>query len=76
MRPRLAALLRHALSLPGAAELAALRDQVRELRAVVTALASERVAFTDPETGGAAVAEARDHASDVCRRYMACRRVA
>lgn len=76
MRPRLAALLRHALDLPGAGEIAALREQLRELRAVVVALASYRAACADPEASVEAMNEALAHATEVCRRYMACRRVA
>ncbi len=66
---RAQALLRRWLDVPSRAEL---MPKLREVRVVVTALASERAAAVDPETDFAGAVEAARHADDVCRRYMAC----
>ncbi len=66
---RVQALLRRWLDVPSRAEI---QPKLREVRAVVTALASERAAFFDREARSGAIAEASQHADAVCCRYMAC----
>lgn len=66
---RVKALLRHWLDTPSRAEV---MPKIREVRVVVTALASERAACHDPSASLPAMNEAMAHATKVCRLYMAC----